>query len=49
MLEQRPAFVARKKVDGMNLCAECFLEYSEGGKLIDKTKNDEDGEPCMED
>lgn len=36
-------------VDGMNLCAECFLEYSEGGKLIDKTKNDEDGEPCMED
>jgi hypothetical protein len=29
-------------VDGMNLCAECFIEYSEKGKLIDKTKYDED-------
>jgi hypothetical protein len=36
-------------VDGMNLCAECFIEYSQEGKLIDKTKYDEDGEPYMED
>lgn len=36
-------------VDGMNLCAECFIEYSDKGKLIDKTKYDEDGEPYMED
>jgi hypothetical protein len=35
-------------IDGMNLCAECFIEYSEG-KLIDKTKYDEDAEPYMED
>ena len=36
-------------VDGMNLCAECFIEYSDKGKLNDKTKYDEDGEPYMED
>jgi len=24
-------------VDGMNLCAECFIAHSENGKLIDKT------------
>lgn len=36
-------------IDGMNLCAECFITYSENGKLIDKTKYDEDGEPYMED
>lgn len=35
--------------DGMNLCAECLIEYSQEGKLIDKTKYDEDGEPYMED
>jgi hypothetical protein len=35
-------------VDGMNLCAKCFIAYSENGKLIDKTKYDEDGEPYME-
>jgi hypothetical protein len=35
-------------VDGISLCAECFIEYSEKGKLIDKTKY-EDGEPYMED
>ena len=35
-------------VDGMNLCAECFIKYSQEGKLIDKTKYDEDGEPYME-
>jgi hypothetical protein len=35
--------------DGMNLCAECFIAYLENGKLIDKTKYDEDGEPYMED
>jgi hypothetical protein len=31
----------------MNLCAECFIEYSEKGKLIDKTKYDDDGEPYI--
>jgi hypothetical protein len=36
-------------VDGMNLCAECFIAYSQNGKLMDKTKYDEDGEPYMED
>jgi hypothetical protein len=36
-------------VDGMNLCAECFIESSCEGKLIDKHKYDEDGEPYMED
>jgi hypothetical protein len=35
-------------VDGMNLCAECLIARSENGKLIDKTKYDEDGEPYME-
>ena len=40
---------ANMDVDGMNLCAECFIEYSQEGKLIDKTKYDEDGEPYMED
>ena len=33
----------------MYLCAECFIEYSDKSKLIDKTKYDEDGEPYMED
>jgi len=32
-----------------SLCAECFLEYSEKAKLIDKTGYDKDGEPYMED
>lgn len=36
-------------VDGMKLCAECFIACSENGKLIDKTKYDDDGEPYMED
>jgi hypothetical protein len=36
-------------VDGMNLCAECAITYLENGKLIDKTKYDEDGEPYTED
>jgi hypothetical protein len=31
-------------VDSMNLCAECFIEYSEHGKLIPKPKYDEDGD-----
>jgi hypothetical protein len=36
-------------VDGMNLCAECFIEYSDKGKLTETHKYDEDGEPYMED
>jgi hypothetical protein len=37
-------------VDGMNLCAECLIEYYfEKGKLTPKTKYDEDGEPYEED
>ena len=44
-----PRSAAISDVDGMNLCAECLIEYWERGKLIDKTKYDEDGEPYMED
>lgn len=40
---------ANTEHDGMNLCAECFIGYLQEGKLIDKTKYDEDGEPYMED
>jgi hypothetical protein len=35
--------------DGMKLCAECLIEYWEKGKLIDKTKYDQDGKPYEED
>ena len=33
------------EVDGMNLCAECLIEYFEEGKLSEKMKYDEDGDP----
>ena len=36
-------------VDGMNLCAECLIEYFEKGKLTPKTKYDEDGDPIDDD
>ena len=36
-------------VDGLNLCIECYLAYEDNdGKLVDKTKYDEDGEPYIE-
>jgi hypothetical protein len=44
-----PSSAAISDVDGMSLCAECLIEYWEKGKLIAKTKYDEDGEPYMED
>jgi hypothetical protein len=34
---------------GMNLCAECAITYLENGKLINKGKYGEDGDPYMED
>lgn len=37
------------EVDGMKLRAECAIASLENGKLIDKTKYDEDGEPYMKD
>jgi hypothetical protein len=43
------AYVDLAWAEGNIGLAQTHAEYSEGGKLIDKTKNDEDGEPCMED
>jgi hypothetical protein len=48
-LSRMPERANDDDVDGMNLCAGCFIAYLENGKLIDKTKYDEDGEPYMED
>ena len=40
-----PRSAAISDVDGMNLCAECLIEYFEEGKLSEKMKYDEDGDP----